>query len=68
MRHNGGNRRKKTFDCGHRGLGQHCHRCAQAELWARRVLDSKWALNKDYWASEIARLRSVPAETKREGE
>jgi hypothetical protein len=27
-----GRARRKVFQCGHRGWGKHCHRCAQADV------------------------------------
>lgn len=33
-------RRKRTFDCGHKGGGQFCHRCAEAD----KLLDQAYEL------------------------
>ncbi len=41
--------RKKTFDCGHKGAGQFCHRCALEE----KVRAEKRAA-KESWAESFA--------------
>lgn len=42
-------RRKKKFDCGHKGYGQVCHRCAQKEaVWQKKRQE------KDAWEATFS--------------
>lgn len=52
-------RRKKTFPCGHKGFGQICHRCVQAQA----VDDRHKKLRQDWQASferDSIDLRNLP--------
>jgi len=52
-------RRKKAFPCGHKGFGQICHRCVQANT----VLERKKKLKQDWEASfnqDLIDLRNLP--------
>ncbi|MDJ0569564.1 MAG: hypothetical protein QNJ53_11015 [Pleurocapsa sp. MO_192.B19] len=52
-------RRKKRFNCGHKGFGQICHRCAQADaIWQQekqRKQDWEASFNQD-----LINLRNLP--------
>lgn len=52
-------RRKKKFPCGHRGFGQICHRCAQADA----VWQQEKKCKQDWEASfnrDLIDLRNLP--------
>ena len=52
-------RRKKTFSCGHKGFGQVCHKCIQANavLEQRQQLKQDWELS---FARDSIDLRNLP--------
>ena len=52
-------RRKKQFDCGHRGFGQICHRCVQTNA----INEQKRKLKQDWETSferDLIDLRNLP--------
>ncbi|HEV7717169.1 MAG TPA: hypothetical protein VGO53_16345 [Steroidobacteraceae bacterium] len=60
MRKHGRARRKVFPECGHRGWGKHCHRCAQATLFEAGValrVDGR-VVSVDAIKAEAARLRT----------
>lgn len=52
-------RRKKIFACGHKGYGQLCHRCAQAQAaWdEKRQLKTSWEAE---FSQDPIDLRNLP--------
>jgi hypothetical protein len=52
-------RRKKTFPCGHKGYGQICHRCIQAQsTWeAKKQEKNEW---QSTFANDPIDLRNLP--------
>ncbi|BBA79085.1 hypothetical protein RGRSB_0510 [cyanobacterium endosymbiont of Rhopalodia gibberula] len=52
-------RRKKLFPCGHKGYGQRCHRCDQAQVaWERKKQEKNaW---EDKFDKDPIDLRTLP--------
>lgn len=52
-------RRRKSFPCGHKGYGQRCHRCAQAQMaWEQKKQEKNaW---EDKFAKDPIDLRTLP--------
>jgi hypothetical protein len=57
---------KKTFPCGHKGKGAHCHRCvqieraAQAQAEAARVKQEQAQARKEAFSADFVDLKGLP--------
>lgn len=45
-------------DCNHRGFGEYCHRCEQAEVFEKRAPHENDPFKKAKFLSEAERLRA----------
>jgi len=50
---------KKVYDCGHRGTGRECDRCAQAKRLAEKAGSETDIGKRDSMLLEAGRLREV---------